>query len=218
MLAQPQGRVRNLSTGLAARSAPIGQAQAPLSLNLCREADMTKYYTGIGSRETPEPILALMQSAAYHLAGDGWILRSGCAPGADSAFEYGAWSAHQIDTAIVPRPELYLPWPKFEGRADEAVTRTEPQQEAYVLAAQFHPAWDRLTPGAKSLHARNVHQVLGPNVRQPVLSTFVVCWTRDGEGQGGTGQALRIARHYDVPVFDLAKTCDRERIERMLSA
>lgn len=66
-------------------------------------------YTGVGSRETPEPALALIERVAKKLAADRWTLRSGHAPGADQAFERGA--AH--------RAEIYLPWPDFESDVAE---------------------------------------------------------------------------------------------------
>jgi hypothetical protein len=31
-----------------------------------------------------------------------------------------------------------------------------------------------------------------------------LCWTKGAAGGGGTGQAIRIARSRDIPVFDLA--------------
>lgn len=49
--------------------------------------------------------------------------------------------------------------------------------------------------------SRNVYQVLGPNLDDPV--EFIICWTKDGKASGGTGQAIRIANDYGVPVFNL---------------
>jgi hypothetical protein len=49
--------------------------------------------------------------------------------------------------------------------------------------------------------ARNSFQVLGEDLETP--ATCVICWTPGGKGDGGTGQALRIARHYDVPIIDI---------------
>lgn len=46
-------------------------------------------YAGIGSRNTPEPVLALMQRCATRLEVLGYTLRSGGANGADSSFEAG---------------------------------------------------------------------------------------------------------------------------------
>ena len=57
--------------------------------------------------------------------------------------------------------------------------------------------------------ARNAMQVLGPNLDDP--SAFIVCWTPDASDgsktspkTGGTGQALRIAHEYKIPVYNLA--------------
>jgi len=177
-----------------------------------------KVYTGIGSRETPLDVRRyLIRPLADKLAAEGWTLRSGNAPGADQAF-----SRAHLATGCNDKIELYLPWPTFEAEAIDGwlytiVARSRPQLEAYTIAAYFHPAWHSMSHGEKALHARNVHQVLGRDVTSPILSRFVVCWTRNAAGGGGTGQALRVARHYGVPVFDLADPGARERIERWLS-
>lgn len=164
-------------------------------------------YAGVGSRETPIPILGIMSVVAYYLAKSGYTLRSGGAPGADTAFETGAWAA--VDSDGTSKPEIYLPWRNFENR--ESPARMEPQAEAYEIAKQFHPNWHGLSQGGQKLHARNVHQVLGFDVNSPTISGFLICWTREGKGGGGTGQALRMARHYGVrEVYDLA---NREHLE-----
>lgn len=176
-----------------------------------------KVYTGIGSRETPGHVLPLMKSIAAELSCRGWTLRSGCAPGADSAFEEGAWIARDTNGRR-PRPELYLPWPRFEGRRSILTELDEPQDTAYSIAAQHHPRWASLTNGARSLHARNVHQILGRDVSNPVPSRFVICWTPDGAGGGGTGQAIRIAQAFGVPVYDLAIDTDAQRVLRLFGS
>ena len=170
-----------------------------------------KAYAGIGSRETPDEILGVMRNVAYDLATHGWTLRSGAARGADSAFEEGAFDAYFVH-GRVPKPEIYLPWIGFEGRRPVTTKLSEPLDDAFPIAARFHPRWDSLKQGAQRLHARNVHQILGPDVSSPLLSRFVICWTKNGAGDGGTGQALRIARHYDIPVFDLAIANDYDRV------
>lgn len=167
-----------------------------------------KAYAGIGSRRTPAHILDVMTVLAAELYELGWTLRSGCAEGADTAFEEGAGE----------RAELFLPWTNFNGRHGSQVKREYPQHEAYPIAANFHPAWNKLSAGAQSLHARNVHQILGPDVTLPLpeRSRFVICWTPGASGGGGTGQALRIARAYDIPIFDLADSAAFRRVERFL--
>ena len=71
-----------------------------------------------------------------------------------------------------------------------------------ALAEKFHPAWNRCSYGTKKLHARNGCQILGKNLQTP--ATMVVCWTPGGKGGGGTGQAIRIAKSLNIPIFDLA--------------
>lgn len=148
-------------------------------------------YAGIGSRETPQNILLLMQQIGLKLLSKDYILRSGGAPGADSAFE-----------TYIPKDkkEIYLPWKNFNNNPSELYTIS---QEAIDLVYMYHPCARNLSSGAMKLMARNGYQVLGKDLKTP--SKFIVCWTKDGEASGGTGQALRIAVDYKIPVFNLYK-------------
>lgn len=180
-----------------------------------------RYYTGIGSRSTPPDVCELMTYIARSFAGAGLTLRSGHAEGADQAFERGAGD----------RAEIYLPWDGFNGLWEDNVlfnkelfiSAMRPTNSAYIVAAAFHPAWESCSRGARSMHARNVCQIIGPDVDDPVLSSGVVCWTPDGslDGQGpkcgGTGQALRVAAAYGVHVTNLARPEHREMAERWLT-
>ena len=148
---------------------------------------MNMCYAGVGSRETPEAMLVYFRHLAGVLETSGYTLRSGGAPGADSAFEQGVFKLK----------EIFLPWKGFNGNASPLYRLPE---LAFTLAEKFHPAWPKLKPAVRCLMARNVLQVLGPNCDSP--SAFVVCWTKDASGAGGTGQAIRIARAYRIPVFD----------------
>jgi hypothetical protein len=149
-----------------------------------------KYYAGIGSRETPAEVLEQMENIATYLCYvQGYILRSGGAEGADSAFEAG--------TAI-EKKEIYLPWKNFN---DNVSSLYEVSNEALELAKRYHSRWDNLSQGAQKLHGRNVYQILGMNLKTPVK--FVICWTKDGKASGGTGQAMRIAIDKKIPIFNL---------------
>jgi hypothetical protein len=173
-------------------------------------------YAGIGSRATPPAVLDLMERAGSMLAREGWVLRTGMAAGADQAFYRGA-SAHGAF-------ELYLPWPTFQhdarlpARGTEQFVLEAPSCAAYQLAERFHPAWSRLPRAVRALHARNCHQVLGCDLASP--ARFVLCWTPDGslDGRGrhvgGTGQALRLAHHHGIVVFNLARAEHIERLAR----
>lgn len=153
-----------------------------------------KAYAGIGSRETPPEVLIQMKQLAQALEARGFVLRSGGAPGADTAF-----------ARVVLNRQIFLPWNGFQGLK---ITHPIPD-EAYVIAAQYHPIWDKLSDAVKSLMARNVMQVLGPDLKS--FSMFVICWTPDGcedgaktgSKTGGTGQALRVATSYGVPIINL---------------
>lgn len=148
------------------------------------------YYAGIGSRETPTEVLEYFQKVARFLAKRGVVLRSGGADGADKAFEIGCDS-------VRGDKEIYLPWRYFEDSSSDLVVSNP---EAYEIAEQLHPYWHNLKDGAKKLQARNTHQVLGWDLKTP--SRFIMCWTKNGKGSGGTGQAIRVAEHYGIPVFD----------------
>lgn len=164
----------------------------------------TMFYAGIGSRETPPDVLRAMTNWAYRLDSEGWILRSGGAPGADSAFEAGAG----------PDSRIYLPWAGFEGR-DGIVCGDDPSLAA--VAETYHPAWGELRQGAKRLMTRNVAQILGYGAER-APSMFVLCWTPGGKAGGGTGQAIRIANDYKIPVFDLAIPGEHERFDSLLQS
>ena len=166
-----------------------------------------RFYAGIGSRNTPADVLDLMERTARHLAAQRWVLRTGHATGADQAFERGAGN----------RAEVYLPWPDFEQ--DVPITArtvvTSPTREAHDIAKLHHPKWAELKRGAQQLHARNAHQVLGPYLDRTVQ--FVLCWTPDAQGGGGTGQAIRMARAFGAKVHDLADDRTRAKVEAMIT-
>ncbi len=167
-------------------------------------------YTGIGSRQTPKDITSLMSNIASALFREGYTLRSGSAPGADLAFERGAWSQASLEYTYLSRMEIYLPWRTFQqDERTPVMPRLEkPQSEAYDIAAEYHPRWKYLRFGAKALMARNVHQVLGPDVTKPIYSNFIICWTKGAKRGGGTGQTLRIAEAHDIPIYDMASHND----------
>lgn len=159
---------------------------------------MIRSYAGIGARKTPDNILLHMTSAAAQLSYHGLILRSGGADGADSAFELGAPKNQK---------EIYLPWDGFNGRRVSEPGLIIPNQEtndkAMEMAKSYHPAWNKLTASTKALMARNAFQVLGETLNTPVL--FVLCWTPGGQDVGGTGQAIRMAKAMNIPVFNMGK-------------
>lgn len=152
----------------------------------------TQYYAGIGSRETPENILQDMKSIATILERLGYILRSGGAKGADTWFARGCTNA-----------QIWLPWKDFnstERHQEHEYKIIDPLDEfANEMVDLFHPIGKALRGKTRLLMMRNTYQVIGngePN------SKFVICWTPNGEDVGGTRQAIKIARHFQIPVYN----------------
>lgn len=155
----------------------------------------SRYYAGIGSRKTPFDRKGLIAEIAQKLESRGYTLRSGGAPGADSYFEEAC-----------TRSQIFLPWVGFNGSS-----KTEfpsPTDDAIAMAHEVIDGYTNRTPRGRLLLARNMHQVLGPNLDEPV--EFVVCWTPGGTTMGGTAHAIRLARHYKIPVYNLGRPSSRD--------
>lgn len=151
---------------------------------------MNRTYAGIGSRQSPPRILELMTRIGEALGRDGWVLRSGAADGADAAFEKGC-------DQVGGTKQIFLPWRNFNRHPSLLL----PTPQAYLMAEIYHPNWAACSKAVRSFHARNMHQVLGPTLEDPV--SMIICYTPNGLGGGGTGQAIRVARDHGIEVHDL---------------
>lgn len=183
---------------------------------------MSHYYSGIGSRETPENILGVMEDAAFRLARLGWVLRSGKAKGADAAFQRGMqrYSAEHHNVPKEKLAEIYIPWSGFKGDNDllddwdvalNNIDRIFPDQvsQRFELMKQVHPAAEYMRDnkrGAFALHSRNVHQLMGPNLSEPRLSSFVLYYAnedKNGNPKGGTATAVKLAKMNGIRTLNL---------------
>lgn len=151
------------------------------------------YYAGIGSRETPEDVLRLMTRVARGLDLKRYTLRSGGAQGADMAFDRGVRSS---------RKEIFLPY-------DDTPKWTN------AFTDLFHPNPKALSDYARRLMNRNAMQILGKDGNTPI--EFVVCWTKDGKASGGTGQAIRIAEYFGIPVFNLKNEGELDKLKQIVN-
>lgn len=173
------------------------------------------YYTGVGSRETPEYILSTMERLGAKLATNGWVLRSGGAPGADWAFQRGC-------DAVGGRKQIFVPWPGFQDMNHDPdngliiVQDYKAIQKAEEIVSTIHPAWDRLKRGAKTLHTRNAFQVLGEKLDTP--SKMLVCYSKASGNSvsGGTRTAWELAKREGVPLVNLFVPEDLERVTNYL--
>lgn len=157
------------------------------------------FYAGIGSRETPENILNLMEEISIKLDKIGYTVRSGGADGADLAFE-----------RKVSKKEVYIPWKGFNKSNSPLIfDKSENMNLALSIAAENHFIFDKLSPPVKNLMGRNVYQILGSNLDKSV--DFVVCWTKDGceshktrkKETGGTGLAISVASKLGIKIYNL---------------
>lgn len=134
----------------------------------------------------------------------GYILRSGGADGADTAFELGCNKANGLK-------EIYLPWPGFNNNLSVLyLTDNCKGSQEEQIARKYHPKWPYLSPTIKRIMIRNVYQVLGVTLNHP--SKFILCYTKDGKVIGGTGFALRLAKENNIPILNFG-SMSKENIE-----
>lgn len=170
------------------------------------------FYTGVGSRETPDFILKQMEDLADMLR----LLRcrSGGAPSADQAFDRGP--KHNIT--------IYLPQDGFENQyvKDSTVNRRyiltpfEPAYEKLLTVKGINGNMANLPQWMQGLHARNMHQVLGLHLDRP--SKFLICYaqpTRTGVS-GGTNTAWCAAKQFGVPAFNLYHRVDHYNLMQFI--
>jgi len=139
------------------------------------------YYAGIGSRKTPEDTLEFMTRLARILSRQGYILRSGGAEGADTAFANGA-----------EKKEIFRP--------------KDATPEAIKIAMDIHPAPQHCNDYVRKLHGRNVQIILGKDLDKPV--EFVLCWTPGGKTIGGTGLGIRLADREGITIYNICNKDD----------
>ena len=155
---------------------------------------MKFYYAGIGARKTPRYVLQYMELQGKLLAEKGYILRSGGAIGADSAFEAGCDSA--------------------EGNKQIWSTRNshEWERHGWVIPVVSQVCWEKpflsMKPYMRDLIGRNTYQIYGDpdNFEDCVKSEFVLYWSEPKGKEncsGGTRYAIRMAIAAGVPCFNL---------------
>ena len=167
-----------------------------------------KTYAGIGSRETPPKLLALMKIIGIILASKGYILNTGAAKGADQAFANGA-------SIVKGKINIFLPWPTYESEWISTLQQNvnvtvldKNKHTAAINSVKLHPAFNRLSRPVINLHARNY--LIIENV------DFVICYTPNGETVGGTGQGIRIANSLGKPVLNLGNKKDTEVLLKIM--
>lgn len=187
-------------------------------------------YAGIGSRKLNKFLSKIKMEFACCMALKGLKLNSGAADGSDTSYETGAMIAYDYLSNIFPEEypsgqyhhvmNIFLPWNKFNGRIASPLSgytdQTHPGAEE--LTAPYHKGWEYLGQGTRKMMSRNAMQALSKELDKPVR--FISAYTSDGaktaketsDKTGGTGQAIRIADDYGVPVYNFGNTQDFQKI------
>lgn len=178
----------------------MDKEDAPEFNNLpSKSSSPTFTYAGIGSRQTPPNVLEAMTKAAQMLESKGFTLNTGVGvkgkkEGADKAFSDG--------TNV---KNLFSP--------EEQGSREREQK----IAVEIHPAPSKLTPVGLQLMARNTNQVFGDDLNTPV--DFVLFYAKEGNNirpEGGTGQAVEMARRKGIPTINMAESNWEAQLQSVL--
>lgn len=162
-----------------------------------------KFYTGIGSRELPKHVLIFMRDVGIRMAKRGYVLRSGGAKGADTAFEIGAIRGKG-------GIEIFIPWNGFNDRFEKDGTYFVPTREMFetakaALINQNIIKWfEDMKQGVQKLHARNYYQIHGFDMEENSMVCLYACPEDDkGKPTGGTRTAVMLAQNAGIPTYNL---------------
>lgn len=163
------------------------------------------WFAGVGSRETPDDILELMRLISQALYAQGYALSSGDAEGADTAFYEGALMSphyHQLGARI------YLAWNGVRNRYHDPnnyfydASKFPTWESANSIALECRGSWEGLKRGGIAMHTRNVFQIMGQMLTDPVKS--IIYWGipvgKSEKVKGGTNTALQLAIKCDIPI------------------
>lgn len=183
--------------------------------------ERTLFFTGVGSRKagTREDLIRI-GTICRKMVAFGGVLRSGGATGADTIFETAHEYFLRIDKygGCIPnhrRSEIYTPWAGYYSDCcdDSDVIDLESVDvglvhTAYEIAKSIHPAWGSLSEGGRKLHARNVLQVLGKDLKTPSALLVCVAPTNDprrrGVPVGGTRTAWKVAELHGIDCYNIS--------------
>lgn len=185
----------------------------------------------VGSRSVTGQKSEHLIKLSVILALSGYVQYSGAANGTDTSSEFGAKLAHDLlckklnlnKTGYADVMKIFLPWNGFSGRFIEpknGYIGDNPANEQFAaqIAQNHYVPWPHSPDPVKKLMTRNVYQVLDNDLTSHVK--FVIAYTSDGVTDGlktttktgGTGQAIRVATTYGVPVFNLGNEKDEKRL------
>jgi hypothetical protein len=164
----------------------------------------------VGSRETPLDILEMMVRIGRTMAEQRVGLSSGDAIRADQAFYRGA-CLHRENVAVGERVvpnRIYLAWNGIAGRHHDpengwyaAPFYKDTYEKASQLALEARGSFEGLTRGGIGQHVRNVYQIHGHTLTEPVIALWYwgIPVGKKEKVRGGTNTALQLSIKAGVP-------------------
>jgi hypothetical protein len=151
----------------------------------------------IGTREPDENQISLATQASELFSFQGFIIHTGAADGIDSISMANARIPAVHERESDQTLEVYLPWHGYNRNVTPAHAKVivydrKLHVEWTESVEKYHPAFGKLTFGAKALHARNFGIVKDVNL---------VLAFPDEKGGGGTGQGIRVAKSLGIKVL-----------------
>ena len=165
-------------------------------------------YAVVGNRDTPAPIMDRAKLLAKKLSEKGFTARVGGLDGLDRAIMEVAGQG----------VELQLPWKNFGG-LESKTSYSAP--EILAIAKHFTQGWDALKLPVQGFLGKNVRVLLGEKARS--LAMFLLVHSDDGAENaqevtaktGAAGHAIKVACHYNIPVFNLQKPDCEQHVYQM---
>lgn len=203
-----------------------------------------KIFAGVGSRKTPAEFNFFCYLVGERLGRAGYALDSGDCHGPDRAFYAGMMKAYS-ERYIVPSCRIWRGWNTHNSgllylneimRPQDFYLFTDTSQATqdycrnrlFQVKPHLKDKWNKTNPrtgrpyygpGAKNLLMRDVLQVEGPCPDQEIQTPeFVLAYAPvvNGEPQGGTATAIKIAELNGVPVYNFFYEENRRRIAAWL--
>lgn len=168
------------------------------------------YITVIGHRDAPRAVCQTLYEYCIRFLSLGLAGRSGGADGADSALTQAVFDYFYDD-----KPngcEIYLPRSFFNGLSTNTpgwggalldATSLDNYKDALKIASEVHPNWKACKPYVRSLHARNVYEVLGKDLATPSKGVLLYAKPTQSGVKGGTNTAFQLAKRHNIPTFNL---------------
>jgi hypothetical protein len=167
-------------------------------------------YAGIGSRRLNTNEEQKISVIAQKLSRK-FVVYSGNAEGADITFQKGSQG----------KCVVFLPWLDFNSKVYDLKNTLAYYDVGNTFignkyAKEFHPSYSKLSQGGQKLMCRNTHQILGYK-DYPRVSFVVYCANEvGGEVEGGTAQAVKIARSLGIPTFNIRNN-EIEKLSKYLN-